>query len=123
DIRSPAVGRDNPEFNSAVEIRIARFVRTGVAEVAHGYASGVDALLVHQVIARVVGAGERDAYALGRVTMAVDEQGRPRILLHPERDLIQTRLVLVRDPRRIEREEDRTTWRDRRSRWWWNNFG
>ena len=40
--------------------------------------------------------------------MAVDDERAARVLLHLQRDLIETRLVLVVDPRRVEREEDRS---------------
>src|SRR5262249_48917180 len=56
--------RDDPEFNPSGEVRIARFVRASVAEVAHSDARTVDALLVDEVVAGIVGAGERDADAL-----------------------------------------------------------
>src|SRR5215471_11249738 len=39
--------------------------------------------------------------------MAVDDERSARVLLEPERDLVETCLVLIVDPGRVEREEDR----------------
>src|SRR4051812_13948390 len=59
-----AAFRNDPELNPAVEVRVTRFVRTGIAEVAHGDACRINTLLVDQIVAGVVGARERDADAL-----------------------------------------------------------
>jgi len=91
-------------------------VRAGIAEVTYGDACGIDALLVDQVVTGIVGSGERDTDALGRVAMAVDDERSARVLLEPKRDLVETGLVLVVDPGRIEREEDRSARHERRWR-------
>src|SRR5215471_21549650 len=51
--------------------------------------------------------------------MAVDDERSARVLLEPERDLVETSLVLIVDPGRVEREEDRAAryQRLRNGRW------
>lgn len=65
NVGSSAVRGHDPELNPTVQVRIARIVRTGVAKVPDCYTRCIDALLVHQVITRIVRTGERDAHALG----------------------------------------------------------
>src|SRR5205085_7307568 len=96
-------------FDAAIQLAVAVRERAGVAEVAHGDARRVDALLVHEVIAGVVGARERDADTLRRVAVAVNDERAARVLLQLDGDFIETRLVLISDARRVEEEEDRAT--------------
>src|SRR5262245_8823569 len=62
---------------------------------------------VDEVIARIVGASQRDARTLSRIAMSVDNERRSWVLLQRQRYFIETGLVLVRDSRRVEREDDR----------------
>src|SRR5262245_49375928 len=84
-------------------------MRAGVAEVAHRDSRGVYALLVHEVVTRVVRTRQADAHALGRITMSVNYDCGSRVTLEPQRYLVETRLVLVVYASRVDREEDRTT--------------
>jgi len=81
DVGERRAFRENPHLDSSIEKRIAFLVRTSITEVPHCYASGIDALFGDEVIARVVGASERYAHALGRIAMPVDHERRSRVLL------------------------------------------
>src|ERR1041384_3723188 len=118
DLRRIAIRWDNPELNSAVEIRIAGVVRTGIAEVANGYPSRIDALLVDEVVTCVVCASERYANSFRRIAMTINHQRSTRVLLHLQSYLNEASLMLVVDPRRIEREEDRAARRFLQYRRW-----
>src|SRR5262249_37452126 len=65
----------------------------------------------------IIGAGQRDAYALARIAMPVDDDRGSRILLEPERDVIEASLVLVVDAGRVEWEEDRAARHHRINGW------
>src|SRR6185295_2687107 len=88
DLRCACAVRNEPELDSAVQVRVAGFVRAGVAEVPHRDACTVDALLVHKVVTRVVGSGKRDAYTLRRIAVTVDDHSRARVLLEPDRYIV-----------------------------------